>query len=407
MRRATVAGQIVGQLSLVAVVPILTRIVDIDQMGYYQLAFALALILQPLATVRVEFAIPGAHSREVQRLLRLGRVWACLALLLPLTLAIALWLVGSSSMATALAAMGFILLAYGVTAIENAELVRRSLFGILGWRHAFSGLIAALLQIVFALAFPSALALALALVLGRLLVIVVIRAPKELSADSTTESALPLGQRYTSDRMMFAVTSGIVANSATQSLVVLAFVFYGSEGAALVGIAQRVAAVPITLLGQSLSQVMLADAAVVVRRRVPGLAALVESRFRRLAILALGTSLLLGVGGPVLAGPILGDAWSDVGLLIALLAVPLGFHLVAVVPSPLFTLLHSERLSVLIQVGRLLSISAAMSAATYLDYSMFAAIGSAGAAWALGTCVFLLIVLRIVRLWDRRIADEA
>ncbi|WOQ69211.1 hypothetical protein RYJ27_10970 [Microbacterium limosum] len=59
---------VIGQLALVAVIPVLARVFPPAELGVYQeVAFAIAFILLPLATLRMEYIVPTTLSQDLVR----------------------------------------------------------------------------------------------------------------------------------------------------------------------------------------------------------------------------------------------------------------------------------------------------------------------------------------------------
>src|SRR4051812_3956407 len=91
-----VGAQVVGQVGLLAAIPVLTRSFTPSDLGLYQLATSIAMILQPVASLRVEFLIPvSTTAAGMRRLIRMSRVGSLIVTSAGLTLAATLAMIGA------------------------------------------------------------------------------------------------------------------------------------------------------------------------------------------------------------------------------------------------------------------------------------------------------------------------
>mgnify|MGYP001618506689 CR=1 FL=1 len=119
-----VGAQVIAQVSLVAVLPFLTRTYSTTDIGYFQLAMAVAMTAQPLATLRSEFAVPSlVTDSAVRRLVRTGLLVLSIVVLVGCCLSALL--ARSHAGPAQVALMAALMLAgLGWTAIDNAVLIR-------------------------------------------------------------------------------------------------------------------------------------------------------------------------------------------------------------------------------------------------------------------------------------------
>lgn len=352
-RWAIIGSQVVGQLALVAVMPVLTRLVAPEELGAYQVALSICILLQPVATLRIEFALPTIR-REAERRRLWRMAWfvigsMCLGMMAAAGLcAVAGW----TDPATVLGCGAILLVGYAGLAMDNAQLIRDGRTTRLTVRNLIGGLGAAGLQLVAAVALPTAFALALAVLLGRGLAIALTR-DTQVGSPQLDESEVTEPE-WSLTRGVAAVLSGVASSAAVQALVLYASVASGQVTAARMGIAQRSAAAPLGLLSQGLSQSIQAEVAPLVRARDQRLRATLQQQVRALSPLAFAVMVALAVGGPLLAEPIFGEGWGLVGTIVALLSVPSGLQLVFAPISVVYLMMGEERTLLMLHLMRLI-----------------------------------------------------
>lgn len=393
--RGLILGQLIGQLALVLAIPFLTRLLSVTEMGVYQTAFSVALILQPLATLRQELLIPVSGANEARRHRYIGLGFAGICSSAAGLTALVLWALARERMAEVFLTIALVLFAFALVTIENAYLIRRSRFGRLALRNLLSGVGSASLQVVAALLFSSALAIAAALLLGRLIATVITIAHEPLAKHPTREEG------HTSQRSISAIFSGMVSTASTQAVILGSFETLGAAAAAQVGVGQRIGGTPMMLVGQALSQISLGAAAPLIRERRPGLATQLRSQTLRTAGPAAIFASALIVGGPLLAVPVLGPGWEQAGVVAAIFAVPLSLQLVALPATTLLIPLGFARKLLLMQIARLAVILLALGVTSAVSGDVIATCVVTSMAWTAAYGPILTLAFRAARGHDR------
>ncbi|MCU1513646.1 MAG: Polysaccharide biosynthesis protein [Microbacteriaceae bacterium] len=405
MRRAggrnLILGQIIGQGALVAVVPVLTRMVDVSAVGTFQIATAIALILQPIATLRLEFVIPSTRSGALAiRRVNLGYL-VCIGLSALLALAGLFDAMVTHLFAPEVVFGGAaILLAYGWMSLDNALLIRRGAIGRLAWRNALSGVIAALLQLAAAFFWPVSIALSLSLLVGRLVAIALTRGRAEVDDDGGNGTP---DQSFSFGRSLKAVASGVIANGSMQALLVTGSALFGHFAAGQLGVAQRISGTPTVFLGQSLSQLLSARAAPIIRDGTRGLTAAMWAVTSKLLVVSVLAGAALAILGPILAVPILGENWQLAGTIMACLALPLCLQVTVSSVTPVFVMLGKEGALLWQQVGRFVAVTVATIVVGTITGDIILTCLTAAALWTAGYLLNIGVFFAITREWDRTI----
>jgi O-antigen/teichoic acid export membrane protein len=415
---ALIGSQVVGQLALVAVLPVLTRVYPPAEFGVYQFAFAIAFILLPLATLRLEYIVPTTHAADlVRRRLRLGTAVALGLSLLLIAVGVIDHISGLTDVSSILIMTGLLIPALGLPLLDGARLVREGARRALAVRNLVGGVAGASLQAVFAFSGGDVMLLPVALLAGRLIGIAASRLVREpatgdRSVDAATrgdgsaetvdaEPESPLDTPYTLARALPTIGAGAMSGLTIQGLTVIAGATVGPAAAGQVGVAQRIASTPISLAGQALAQVTQLSFSRIIRERRPSLTASLGSHVRAFLAIGVLVGAALAIGGPLLAGPVLGEEWAPAGVLIAMLAIPATLQ-VAVSPTDfLFVMLGRERRLFALQFTRAALTWTTGLVAAALTGDIGIVVLSFSIAWALAYALSLIFVFRAARTFDR------
>ncbi|MFT4264605.1 MAG: oligosaccharide flippase family protein [Nocardioides sp.] len=352
-RNATaIAVQAAGQLALIGAVPILTRVYGPASLGSYQLATSIALVVQPIASRRLEFRIPvEPHGGGAVRQYRSGVLFAAVLSAVLAGGALAARWQGHPHLAGTLLMVGTLLFATALAVLDNALLVRDRAFMRLGVRNFVSAVVAVLIQLAFAWAGGPVVGLAFAILGGRLAGILTTRVAVSSGVAPVPESASASSRSLTTT--VVTIMAGVVSNSSVYGLTILTAALASPMETGQVGTAQRITSSPVGLIGQALSQQYQGLASANVRDGRPVLAPLTRRFVWRIGAVALALAATMAVLGPILATPVLGREWHDAGVVIALLALPVAMQIAIAPTIPLLVMLGRERVLLTNQLVRL------------------------------------------------------
>jgi O-antigen/teichoic acid export membrane protein len=353
-----VIGQVIGQLGMLIALPVITRSYSPHEVGLYQIANAIALIVQPIASWRYEFIIPSAHTEwGARRFARLGNRSVAIVGSAALGLAALAYSFGSQDLAVVAGMVAPLVIAYATLAVDNAVLIRRGHTRRLASRNFLSGMLGGGFQIVVAATSLPLFLLAVAVLLARVTAILVTRTPwRPTDVDSAPEIT------YTPSRALPTVLSGVVSNAAVNALPLVVPATGSTAGAGYAGTAQRIAAAPASFIGQALGQIVQTNVAPLVRSRQPRVKSAVLAFIRKASVPVLGVAIALAIGGPLLAEPVLGPGWQPAGVMLAMLALPYSLQLLVSPINPVLVMINRERVLLAMQLIRLvLSVSSALT----------------------------------------------
>jgi len=323
------SGTVAAQLLQVAASPVITRLYDPADMGLLAVYGSLVGILLSVSSLRYEMAIPVAEDDdEAAYLLYLSvGITVAMAAVVGAVLVLAgapvlrllqadgllpyAWLIPAGialgGAYQVLVSWGIRARAYGTTARTR---VRQSV-----------GLVT--VQVGGGLLGAGPLGLLLGDVVGRTSgvgsFVAMLRRDERFRALRPSLAALrAVAVRF----RRFPMVSSASALLNTSGLRVPALMLAGLYGPAVAGwfaLSQRVVAIPLTWLGQSLAQVYFAEAARLAREDPPALERLFHRTVRRLVLLGGVPVLLGGLAAPFVFGALFGREWSEAGLYVLLL----------------------------------------------------------------------------------------
>ena len=382
------AGTAAGQIALVAASPLLTRLYSPEDFGTLAVIIALATTLVPVASLRLELAVPLPREEDEAQSLAGAALLSTLVTTLVVAGVAALVtgpvadLMGNPQLADLLWTVPLVA---GVTAsylVLNQLAIRHQRYGAVGRRNLISSLTTVAVQLTAGLSPLRGSGLILGLGAGQLAGALSLLSRSGLCA---------AGRRgaLTRARMSRAVASyrrfplllapaGLLNALGLQLPVILMSAFYGAEVAGWFGLTQRILALPVTLIGVAVAQVYLGELSQHVRDSRGSPLQLFDSTSKRLGLVGVVGAVLLVALAPPTFGLIFGDTWSPSGDYAQALAFGLAAQLVA---SPL-----SQTLIVLGRTGTQLTWDAArlLAVLSAIAITAMSGGGAVAAMWALG-----------------------
>ncbi|MFF0240482.1 hypothetical protein ACFYRW_09625 [Rhodococcus pyridinivorans] len=373
-------------------------------MGAYQVGLGIALTLLPFATLRLEFIIPISASGQAARA-RVRTAFTCLASTVAICFGAGFCLHwwNSGHVSEQITVTSVLLLAYGVTAVENSILIRHSLRQRLAARNAVAGVSAALAQVLIAFVHPSIILLAFAVLFGRVLALLTVRRPSasDKLSDDPRNSTSPEDD-YGVRRAIPVVLAGMLSAGTLNGLTVLSSIGFSHGVAGQVGIAQRIAGAPLSLTGQALSQLSQTRTSGFIRAERL-LWKPVVRQMRLLALCGVALSITLAVGGLLLAEPILGPGWDMAGKIVAIMAIPAALQIVVSPSDYLLIVLGRQWWLLTFQVVRLLLSVGAALLALWFSGDVYVVTLAYSLGWAGAYLMSIAGILIAVKRYDTRI----
>lgn len=390
IRAQLLASQVFGQLMPIAVIPLLTRLLNPEQMGHYQIALSIALVAIPFAIFQADVFVPVARDAGEVRILERRALLATLAV--GSIAAIAATVLTSSGSVESASTTFLLLAAMSLTSVANATLIRKEDLTKLVQRNMLGGTLVATIQAGCAILHPTAVSLAAGMLLGRVLCQVLLRSTRDY-APHLDGGDVPRGFW----RIISGAGSNALGTFASQMPMLVVAPAYGAVAAGQLGLGQRVVGAPTGLIGQGVTQIIVADASAIIRSGEPKLWA----GLRRPLILLISLSLVSAAAIAIIVPPItpwlFGAAWGPTGKYIQILALPMCLQLVAVPMVPLMAMLGMQRIMLTIQVFRALGILGCILIGFKLSLGMSITISLMSAVWVLAYVVTIGLTIAAMR----------
>lgn len=401
-----VGGTTIAQLIVIASSPVLTRVFTPSEVGVYSVTRSLLSILIVVTCLCYEYAIPLPESDVAAAnvlVLALG-----IAAGMSLAAGIALYLAGPSLLAAlgasalgpyvVLLALGQ--LAGGVVAALTSWAVRTKTFAdIAATRLAQSGAMVTA-QLGLGLIGVGALGLLLGDIAGRFSGTArLARAAWRTHAPSfrsvSRAGIVTAATRYRRFAI-FSTWSSLLNTLGLQAPLLFMVAFFGTEAGGRYALAERTAALPVTLIAGAVGQVFVAQAARLARDEPPAMRALFLRTTWSLARVALGPALLLAVLAPVLFGPLFGEEWRQAGLFVSILSPMYYLALVASPTGGTLDVLERQDLFLARELLRLCLVGGAVLIADSMHFDPIGAVATVSVAGCLTYSLYGLISWRAI-----------
>lgn len=353
------AGVASGQVLVLLVSPLLSRLFSPDQFGVYAVAVAIAAVISIAFIGRLDLAVPVATSdRSARDVMMLGLLYlACGTLATAGFIGIALitgaeWLSGGAEL---LLIPGIAFFA-GLSELASAYLVRRRMYVPAGTRSVLMNGSMAASQLSLGY-----LGIAGGLTVGHLLSRLIaawyaLRAGgvRLISAwRGLRRSGLGKVARHTARFPLLLAPSSVLNAAGSQAPVLLLGVLAGPFAAGLFAFSQRILGAPVALLSQSLAQVFAAESASALRADRHGL----RKMFLRSSLLLAAVAALAGTTiftvSPLIFEPLFGEEWRQTGQIAQALSFGVAAQIFAVPVSQTLIVLGRDRTQFAWDLGRL------------------------------------------------------
>ena len=389
----TAAAQVFGLCTM----PLLSRLYSPGDFGVYAVLSALVVTFGTVGALRFELAIPlPSRERDAHSLASAG-LWAALALALVGTVGVA---VGGDRLSAAfnqpnLMPWLWIVPASGALMssclVLNQLAIRQRRFGSVGRRYLAQSVSMVLTQLATGGAGIKPGGLILGLGLSQIFGAVSLTHGAGLRSQEAYE-----GRNFTRLRAVVSryrrfpillAPSGLLNVLGLQLPIILIAYWYGSQVVGWLGLAQRVLAVPVTLLGTAIAQVYLAELSRAVRGDLIRARQLFMRGTRTLVPVAAVLLLALILSGPWVFSWVFGEEWRQSGEYARALSVGLAAQMVGSPLSQTLIVLERQGLQFTWDAFRVVLISGAVVAAAWAEASPLTAIWLVGGLSAAFYCL--------------------
>lgn len=408
---AIMSGTAAGQAITLIAMPMLSRLYDPNAFGTYTILLALATPLTTIATLRFELAIP-LPKRDVQAygLVWLGMISAftmcgvctIVSLTLNQTLAGAF---GHNDLAPVLWLVPAMAISMAIYLLLSQLALRAMQFQMIATRNATQAITSVAFQLIFGKVGFSATGLPLGTAggqaVGTLSMVGILRSDwSTLKRAARPRLLMALAHRY--QRFpRYLTLSGLLNNMGLQLPVLLIAGSYSASVTGWLGMAQRVLAVPVMLIGTAMAQVFLANASKAVREQQPSLVLEIKSTTRRLLLLSVLVAIPILVAGPRAFELVLGTQWRTSGVYAQGLVFGLLAQLVVSPVSGTLSVLERQGAQLAWDTFRLATVSASVAVGVRIGLSAQQVMWIFGSTLAITYAALLIMCLKAASSYDR------
>jgi len=395
IRAQLLASQTLGQVLPIAAIPFLTRLLNPQEMGHYQIALSIALVALPFAIFQADVFVPVAHDADEVRLL-LRRALLTTLLVGAIATSVAALLPSGGGSGTAITT--FLLLAVlSLTSVTNAVLIRKNDMLKLVHRNMLGGALVAIFQTIFAVLHPTAISLGMGMLIGRALCQALLRSPNTYAPHANSAEV---------SKDFWKALGGSGANAlgtfASQMPMLLVAPVYGAAAAGYLGLGQRVVGAPTGLIGQGVNQIIVADASAIIRSGEAKLWVGLRRQVSLLILLSLAAAVAIAMIIPPLTPWIFGAPWAPAGKYIQILALPMCLQLVAVPMAPLMAMLGMQKAMLSTQILRIICIVGCILAGGHFALGMPSTVTLISAVWSSAYFATIWLAISGMRKFDRQ-----
>lgn len=405
-------GTAFGQALGVLLIPVLARVYSPAEFGVYTVVMALAAPLTVIATLRFELAVPlPRRDSHAYALVAAGSVSTLFVILLSLVVALAAPDAISSALskpelASALWLVPLIAGSMALYVLLGQLALREMRFSALAGRNAVQSTSTLLLQVLAGMSAHSSLGLPAGVAGGQAIGLLALLRGAGLRSASAQWGVRPRVIRYVARRYrrfpLYLTVSGLMNVLGLQIPVLLIAAANSAAVAGWLGMAQRVLAFPVMLIGAALGQVYLASAARTTREGTGLVSPLLLATAKRLAVVAVAIGVPVMAFGPWMFATVLGENWRTSGAYGQALAVGLIMQLVAVPISTTLAILERQRLQFAWDGLRLIIVSGAVYLSIRVGASPENVMWVLGGALAITYGTSIQLSFRVAKQADRR-----
>ncbi|WP_035531768.1 lipopolysaccharide biosynthesis protein [Halobacillus kuroshimensis] len=386
-------GTAFAQVLSFLLIPIITRIYSPEEYGILAVYVSVLGLISILGSMNYELAIPIAENeKKAINVLGLSLIILSISFVLLVVLVIfvgdpILIMLNNETLIDykLLIPIGFFLL--GVYNILKQWAIRRKAFkGITKTKY-----IQAILQNITTIGLGTLGVGGIGLLLGKMvgqssgistLMSPLLRREKELFNKIKKRYLLWAAKRY--NKFPLYTTPRRYLGDITIVLPVLFITsIYGSEEVGLFGLANSVVQIPMTLIGASVSDVYYAESAKLRGTNPAKLKKLSHKLLRNLIFIGIIPLILLVLFGPYLFSFVFGNQWSEAGVYASLLSLSVFSRLVFKPISNIFDVFEKQRIALLLNIFRLVSVLIVFGITKYMALNPYWAIGLYSASMSL------------------------
>ena len=378
--------------------PIVARLYTPHDFGTLATVTAWSMLLMPVMAIRADVIVPLPASDDTsRRIVRMGVRAVLVNTLLVAAAFTGLYLTGHDfDLEVWIFSIPMVSALLALFQLANAWAIRRRRYSTIAGRNVIQALVTLVTQTAFGIVAASAFGLiaglVLALVVSTLFLAVANKSQPSDGPTDASEAAAPnrpddlsapvvTGATARSDDVRAYVNqapalslAGLLNAAGLYAPPLLITTFFGLADAGQFGLAQRVVAIPVALLGQATAQVYLGWLSENKRSGQFGALRALTKATRLLLLAAVPMGLIVLVASPSAFPLLFGERWGVAGSMAAALSINLAAQLVAAPVSQTLIVLGHARLQLAWDAGRFTLVVGSLLACVHFEVGVVATV---------------------------------
>lgn len=362
-----------GAARLISIVsiPILTRIYSPADYGVMSVFMAIISVLVPFVTLRYVVAIPLPRTDGIA----MNLIALCTLLMLSVSTLVGLalwafgpWILKQFSMEALVPWYGLIILGViGAAAYEVLMVwaTRRRNYHVIAKTQIFQSSIGEVVKILLGLIGFRPLGLLLGQVFtysgGISSFLFQFRMDFVRLRAQVSLQRIWFAARYYRGFPTFRLVSHVLMTASGQALIIFSAVAFGSETTGQLGIATMAVALPLSLVGMNVGHALYGEAARLGRKQASKIKALTASTTKRLILLSLPPTAIIGIFGTELFSLVFGAEWKKAGTFASIFSIYLMLQFAAWPIIKVLNIFNDQRVFLQINLIRAVALIAIFS----------------------------------------------
>lgn len=195
---------------------------------------------------------------------------------------------------------------------------------------------------------------------------------------------------------LYSAPSNYVYTAGNNLPVILLVSLFDITITGLFGLAKSITYLPVSLIGNSVSQVFYSESANLGKDNPKEIKRLAVSLMKKIAIIALIPLLSLLLFGPILFSFVFGKEWFEAGIYAQLLSIMVYFHFVISPIGRVLEIFERQHVGLVLNIIRLILVLGVFLVSKIIGFNSYITVGLYSVSNAITYIILLLLVLRVL-----------
>lgn len=195
---------------------------------------------------------------------------------------------------------------------------------------------------------------------------------------------------------LYSAPSNYVYTASNNLPIILLVSLFDSTITGFFGLAKSITYLPISLIGNSISQVFYSESANLGKDNPKEIKRLSVNLMKKIAIIAVIPLLILLFFGPILFSFVFGKEWYEAGIYARLLSIKVYFHFIITPIGRVLEIFERQREGLALNIVRLVLVACVFLVSKIVGFSSYITVGLYSISNAVTYIILLILVLRIL-----------